>query len=297
MNRGFWAVVAAFFVWGLLPAYLKLLMTVPATQIVAHRLIWCCVFALIWLATTGSLSGVQIALADPAVRWRLLGSATLICLNWLVYVWAVTHGHVIESSLGYFINPLVNVVLGVVVLGERLSRAQWLAVALAALGVIWLTWSAGAPPWIALVLALTFSSYGLIRKTVAVEAVAGLAAETLLVASLGLVFLVWMNHAGQGAFVHDGWMVSLLLVGAGVITAIPLMLFAFGARKIRYSTVGLIQFLQPTLQLLIGVFIYHELFTRTDLLGFSLIWVALVIYAVEGLRRQRQSPLMPVEIG
>lgn len=297
MNRGFWAVVTAFFIWGLMPAYLKLLETVPATQIVAHRLIWCCVFALIWLAVIGRLGGVRAALMNPAVRWRLLGSATLICLNWLVYVWAVTHGHVIEASLGYFINPLVNVVLGVAVLGERLSRAQWVAVALAALAVIWLTWSAGAPPWIALVLALAFSSYGLIRKTVAVEAVAGLAAETLLVAPLGLAFLLWMNHSGQGAFAHDGWSMSLLLVGAGVITAIPLMLFAFGARRIRYSTVGLIQYLQPTMQLLVGIFLYRELFTRADLIGFSLIWAALMIYAAEGLRRQRQVAQMPVEIG
>jgi chloramphenicol-sensitive protein RarD len=215
----------------------------------------------------------------------------LISVNWLVYVWAVNNGHVIEASLGYFINPLFNVFLGVVVLSERLSRAQWAAVALAAIGVLYLTIEGGRPPWIALVLAVSFGSYGLIRKVTNVEAIPGLATETLLLSPFAIGFLLWREHGGDGVFGHSSHTIDGLLLGSGLVTALPLALFAFGARRIPYSTVGLVQYIGPTIQFLIGVFLFQEPFPRSRALGFVLIWAALAIYALDGLRRNRRRGL------
>ena len=289
-RRGFAAVIGAFLIWGLLPLYLHLLKPVPVLQIMAHRLVWCCLFVVLWLAVCGRLGAVRTALATPATRWRLLASALLISSNWLIYVWAVNDGHVVETSLGYFINPLVNVLFGVLLLSERLSRAQWTAVGLAAAGVAWLTWHAGAPPWISLALAVSFSGYGLIRKTVAVEAVEGLAAETLLIVPVGVAYLIWCQWQGSGALGHMGRLIDLWLVASGLVTAAPLALFAYGARRIAYSTVGVFQYIGPTLQILIGVFLFHEPFTATHAIGFGLTWLALVIYLGEGLLRARERP-------
>jgi chloramphenicol-sensitive protein RarD len=197
-TRGVLALLGAFSIWGVLPLYLRELSRVSALDVVMYRLVFCCVFVLGWLGLRGQLGQVKSALARPATRMRLLLSAVLVSINWLVYVWAVAHGRVIETSLGYFINPLVNVALGVVFLRERLNRPQWLAVALASLGVAYLTWQAGSLPLIALTLALSFGTYGLIRKTMAVEAMAGLGAETLLLAPFGIACMVWSEHAGTG---------------------------------------------------------------------------------------------------
>jgi chloramphenicol-sensitive protein RarD len=288
-RRGLAAVIVAFLIWGVLPLYLHLLKPVPVLQIMAHRLVWCCLFVTLWLAASGRFAAVGAALAKPGTRWRLLASALLISSNWLIYVWAVNDGHVIETSLGYFINPLVNVLFGVALLSERLNRIQWTAVGLAAAGVAWLTWQAGAPPWISLALALTFSAYGLIRKTVAVEAVEGLAAETLLIAPIGAAFLIGCELHGTGAFGHLSRPLDLWLFLSSLVTAAPLALFAYGARRIAYSTVGLCQYIGPTLQLLIGVFLFHEPFSAERAAGFALIWLALAIYAGEGLLRARRS--------
>lgn len=295
MNRGLAAVVAAFLIWGLLPVYLKALGSVPAPQIMAHRLVWCCLTVSAFLALRGRIGLVAAALARSATRWRLLGSGALISGNWLLYVWAVETDHLVEASLGYFINPLINIVLGVLFLQERLSSAQWAAVALAATGVAWIGLATGAPPWIALILALSFGSYGLIRKTVAVEAVPGLAAEMLLIAPLGLAYLLAMEFAGRGAFGHQGAGIDALLMAGGLVTAVPLALFAYGARRIRYATVGLVQYLGPSLQLLLGVFAYGEPFTGTEAIGFTLIWAALALYAGDGLRQTRRTPVVVAE--
>lgn len=291
-QRGFWAVVGAFLIWGLLPLYLKPLHAVPATQIMAHRLLWCCLFVLAWMAWRGELGGIRTALASPGTRWRLVATAILISINWLVYVWAVNNGHVLEASLGYFINPLVNVLLGVLVLRERLNGSQWTAVGCAGAGVLWLTWVSGAPPWIALTLAFSFSSYGLIRKVVSVDAITGLATETLLIAPIGAAYLVWLELHGQGALGNAEVPIKALLIAGGLVTAVPLALFSFGARLIPYSTVGLIQYIGPTMQLLLGVFLYHEPFGGQRAIGFALIWMALAVYAGDGLvRAQRRSAL------
>ena len=287
-RSGFAAAVGAFLIWGLFPLYLKPLSDVPALQILAHRIAWCCLLVFAWLAWRGELGAVRRALADPGTRLRLVASASLISVNWLVYVWAVTHGQVVEASLGYFINPLLNVVLGVMVLKERLNRAQWIAVTLAALGVAYLTAFAGRPPWIALVLAASFATYGLIRKTAAVESVPGLAAETLLLAPLAVGWLLWCEATGSGALGHAGAGVNALLVGSGLATALPLALFAYGARLIRYSTLGLLQYVGPTLQFLIGVLVFGEPFPRARAVGFVLIWLGLAFYAADSLWRSRK---------
>lgn len=289
-RQGLIAVIAAFLIWGLLPLYLKPMHAVPALQIMAHRLLWCCLFVIAWMAARGGLSGIGAALAKPATRYRLMASAVLISVNWLVYVWGVNSGHVVETSLGYFINPLVNVLLGVAVLHERLNRAQWSAVALAGAAVVWLTWISGAPPFIALTLALSFSTYGLIRKTVAVDAITGLATETLLIAPIAALYLGWLALHGSGALGHAGTLIDVMLIAGGLVTAVPLALFAFGARLIPYSTVGLVQYIGPTMQLLLGVFLYHEPFSQQRAIGFGLIWLALAIYAGDGLIRAQRRP-------
>ncbi len=227
------------------------------------------------------------ALANRRVLLRLALSATLITTNWLAYVWAVTHGHVVDASLGYFINPLVNVLLGVVLLAERLNRAQWTAVCLAASGVVYLTYETGHLPWIALCLAFSFATYGFIRKVVHVEALPGLAAETLLLVPLAIAYLWWCEAEGTGAFRHSTTAIDLLLIGTGPLTAITLFLFAYATRRIPYSTVGLLQYIAPSLQLACGVLAMHESFQRERVLGFALIWTALIIYAGDGLRRAR----------
>jgi chloramphenicol-sensitive protein RarD len=292
-SKGFTATAVAFAVWGVFPLYFHPLRLVSPFQVIAHRVVWSCVFVVLWMVLRGELSTVRAALADRSVVWRLAVTATLITVNWLIYVWAIMNGHVVEGSLGYFINPLVNVLLGVAVLSERLTRAQWTAIALATSGVGYLTVVAGRPPWIALILAVSFGTYGLIRKVVKVDALPGLAIETLLLVPFAALYLLWCESAGIGALGHAGLPTTALLIGSGPLTAIALFLFAYGTRLLPYSTVGLLQYIAPTLQLACGVFVFHEEFTRTRAFGFMLIWAALVIYAGEGLalsRRQQREP-------
>jgi chloramphenicol-sensitive protein RarD len=245
-------------------------------------------FALGWLLLRRELSGVREALSTPGVRWRLVTSAALISANWTTYIYGIATERVVETSLGYFINPLLNVVLGVVVLRERLNPVQWAAVAIAAAGVSYLTWSAGHPPWIALTLAFTFGLYGLVRKVVRVDALAGFASETLLLLPIGLAYLIWCEIAGRGTLGHEGFTMDFLLILGGPLTAIPLVLFAFGARRIPYSTVGLLQYIGPTMQLLLAVLVFREPFAGPRVIGFSLIWTALAIYAADGVWRARK---------
>ena len=291
-SRGFTAAAAAFAIWGVFPLYFHPLRQISPFQVIAHRVVWSCVFVLVWTAMRGELSTVRTTLANRSVVWRLAVTATLITINWLVYVWAVTNGHVVESSLGYFINPLVNVLLGVALLSERLTRGQWTAVALAANGVAYLTIVAGSPPWIALTLAFSFGFYGLIRKTAQVESLPGLATETLVLLPFAVGYLLWCESGGTGALGHSGPAITALLIGSGPLTAIALFLFGYGARLLPYSTVGVLQYIAPTLQLASGVFALHERFERTHAVGFALIWTALLIYAGEGLwlsRKQRRA--------
>ena len=287
--RGLAAGAAAFTIWGLFPVYLHPLRGVPALQVIAHRITWSCLFLVAWLLLRGELGDLRVTLARPALLARLALTATLISINWLVYVWAVTHSHVVDTSLGYYINPLVNVLLGVIVLRERLNRAQWTAIGLAALAVLYLALLAGRPPWIAGTLAVSFSLYGFVRKIISVEALPGLTTETLLLMPLAAGYLAWCQWAGSGALTTQGAGVAALLIGSGLITAIPLFLFAYGARLLPYSTVGVLQYIAPSLQLLCGVVLYRESFGPARAAGFALIWAALLIYAVDGLWRARSA--------
>ena len=287
--RGLAAGIAAFAIWGLFPLYLHPLLNVPPTQVIAHRIVWSCLILLGWMGVRGELGRLTATLTNPRLLSRLALTALLISGNWLVYVWSVTHEHIVETSLGYYINPLVNVLLGVVVLHERLNRAQWLAIALAAIAVGYLTVLAGRPPWIACTLALSFSLYGFVRKVISVEALPGLASETLLLAPLAVAYLAWCQAAGSGALGTAGAGVSALLIASGLVTAIPLLLFAYGTRRLPYSTVGVLQYIAPSLQLACGVVVYHERFGLERAVGFAIIWSALLIYAADGLWRARSA--------
>jgi chloramphenicol-sensitive protein RarD len=289
VRRGLAGTLAASVLWGVFPLYLRPLGTVPPIQIMANRILWCFLFVFAWLAWRGELGDVRAALAKPSTRWRLAASATLISVNWLTYLWAVQHGHVLDASLGYFINPLLNVFLGVALLSERLNRGQWTAVALAGAGVLYMTVATGRLPWISLVLAGSFGAYALIRKLVRVEAVPGLGAETLLLVPFAALYLGWLEWRGIGALGHSGTATNLLLVGTGIATALPLALFAYGSRLIPLSMTGLVQYTGPTLQLLIGIFVFHELFTPARAVGFGCIWAGLAIYAADGLWRTRRN--------
>lgn len=286
-QRGLAAALAAFVAWGLFPLYWRELQAVPSLQITAHRIAWCTVFVVSFLLWKQGGGWLRETLSRPRAAPMLALSSVLISVNWVLYVWAVNAGHVVETALGYFINPLINVLLGVAVLKERLNARQWMAVALAAAGVAWLTWSVGRLPWIALALAMSFGAYGLIRKLVAVESVPGLGVESLIMFLPALAFLVWSEASGQGSFGHVGAYETSLLVLAGIATALPLIWFAYGARRISLSLVGIIQYVGPTIQLLTGVFLFGEPFTHNQLIGFGCIWGALALYAVDGLWRLR----------
>lgn len=275
-RSGLLATAVAFFIWGLLPLFLKPLHAIAATQIAAWRYTMACAFAFGCLAWRRELRAAFDALRTPGVLGRLACTSLLLSVNWTLYVWGVGHGHVLMTSLGYFINPLVNVLLGVLVLGERLNGRQHIAVAIAALGVALLSLEGHQVPWIALVLALSFSIYGLIRKTAPVEALPGLAVETLLAMPLALALLGWSALAD--GMQYEGWIWGLLVL-SGPITAIPLILFAYGARRIEYSTVGMLQYIGPSLQFLCGLLVFREPLSLARLGCFGLIWLALIIYA------------------
>ena len=272
MKHGALAAAAAYFIWGLFPLYWKLLDQVPSLQIMAHRIVWCALLVFAWLtAREGTTWLRQLPLRVIAM---LTASSLLIACNWWLYIWAVNSGHIVETSLGYFINPLVSVLLGVFLLGERLRPWQWLSVIVAAAGVLYLTLQAGQVPFIALTLACSFGGYGLVRKLVPVPAVQGLAVESGLLFLPALGLLLWAEHQGDGRFGHIALSQDMLLVAGGLVTAVPLALFAYGARRIPLSMIGFLQYLAPTLQLLLGVFIYHEAFALTQLFGFGCSWCA-----------------------
>jgi chloramphenicol-sensitive protein RarD len=288
-TKGLLAAAASFVIWGALPLYLAPIHELSSFQIIAHRIAWACVLVVIWLGLRGELGSLRRLFNDPKVLSRLVLSALLVTVNWTGYVWAVGHGRVLEASLGYFINPLANVLLGVLFLRERLNAAQWTAVGIAAAAVLYIGIAAGATPWIALTVATSFSLYGLVRKVIHVEALEGLAVETIVLMPFALGYLIWCEVNGTGAFGHSSAGVNALLVGCGAVTAVPLVLFAVGTRLIPYSTVGLLLYITPCLQLLCGIYLYHEPFAGARALGFALIWLALVIYAGDGVWRAHRA--------
>ena len=290
-RAGLWIAAASFIAWGLMPLYWHLLKSVPSLQIVLHRIAWSALFVCGWLFFRHGRGWLRAALSQPRLAWMLALSGVLIAFNWGLYIWAVNAGHVVETSLGYFINPLLNVVIGVLFLRERLSTAQWLSVGIAAAGVLWLTFNYGSFPWIALALAGSFALYGVIRKLAAVDSVVGLGVESAYLFVPALAWLLWSETHGAGGFADGyGAFASALLVAAGVLTALPLIGFSFAVRRIPLSTVGLMQYLAPTLQFLIGVFAFHEPFDRDRAIGFGFIWLALLVFATDGVLRSRRAP-------
>jgi len=273
---------AAFALWGLFPLFFRRLAVLPAGEVLAHRIVWSLAFVLLVLGARRQWGWLRPLAAQPRVLAAFAASALLLAVNWLTYIWAVNHGHVIDASLGYFITPLVNVLLGYTVLHERPRRGQWLALGLAAAGVVWLTAQAGQLPWIALVLAASFGSYGLLRKVAVLGPLEGLALEAMLLAPLALGALLLWQVQGVGRFPLSDTATNLWLLAAGPITAIPLLLFAFGARRISMTTLGLMQYIGPTIQFGLGVWLFGEPFTGARLAGFGFIWLALGVYSLEG---------------
>lgn len=296
MNKGVGYALAAYIFWGFLPIYWKGLHHVSAPEILMHRITWSFVFLLLVLSYK-RYWGWLGALRDWRVGLTFLTSSLLLSLNWGLYIWAVNAGYIVETSLGYFINPLVNVLLGLLFLKERLRPGQWLAVAFAIAGVGYLTVSYGALPWISLALAFSFGIYGLLRKTAKLDALAGLSLETALLFLPAAGYLIWMQVNKTAVFLHTDPISNLMLVLTGVVTAVPLLGFAFSARQVPLSTMGILQYATPTLQFLIGVFLYHEPFTRDRLIGFSFIWVALAIYSVEIVINGRRQRRLRLSIG
>ena len=280
--------LGAYALWGVMPLYFKALTHVGAIEIVAHRILW----SLIFLGALATLwrrwAGIRAALASPRVALTLLLTAVLIGVNWLVYIYAVVSGHVLEGSLGYYLNPLVNVLLGVFLLKEKLSRLQKGAVFLAGAGVAILAVGAGEAIWISLTLAASFATYGFLRKVAPVESLEGLSIETLFLAPLAFAWLVWLSRTGDGAFLHSR-LTDLLLVLGGAVTAIPLLLFTAAAKRLAYSTLGFLQYVAPSIQFLLAVLVFGEPLTRAHIVCFGAIWVALAIFVGEGLRSHRAA--------
>jgi chloramphenicol-sensitive protein RarD len=289
LHSGLVYAALAFVWWGLFPLYFRLVTTVPAPEILAHRVVWCLLCLALVLTGRRQWGWLRRVVRQPRVLAAFVASALLIGANWLAYIWAVNHGHVIEASLGYFITPLVNVLLGVTLLHERLRRLQWLALAIATAGVLWLTVQAGRPPWIALSLALSFGGYGLLRKIAVLGALEGLTLETLLLAPLALLVLVFAASQGSASFPAPDALTNLWIVALGPITAVPLLLFAAGARRLSMATLGIVQYLGPTIQFLLGVWVFGEPFSGARFVGFAGIWLALVIYTLDGWRISRAA--------
>lgn len=292
-NGGIWHGIGAYASWGVFPLYWKLLHDVPVMQVISHRIVWSSAMLGLYVVASGQLPALRASLHNPKVWTAYATAAALIAVNWFGFIWAVNAGYIVETSLGYFINPLLSVLLGVFVLGERLRPGQWLAVALAASGVLYLTLVHGQVPWISLLLATTFAFYGLVKKRAPLGSVQGLTLETTLLAGPALAVLLWSEHAGQGAFLHAAPSTTALLLAAGAVTTTPLLMFAAAAQRIPMLWIGILQYIAPSLQLAIGVLVYHEAFDQDRVVGFSMVWAALLVFAVEGIHAHRSSAVMP----
>jgi chloramphenicol-sensitive protein RarD len=281
MNKGIWYAIGAYTLWGLFPLYWKLLHNVPALQLISHRIIWS------FLALISIIFFIRqwTSFRSSVFAWSVLRvyclAAVLIGINWLTYVWAVNACHIVETSLGYFINPLLSVSMGVFFLHEHLRPRQWISIGLAAAGVLFLAIIHGSIPWIALTLAFSFAFYGLVKKIAPLGSLHGLTLETGILLVPALFFLYISDVNGTGAFLHTGTTADILLAGAGIVTTIPLLMFASATRRIPLSLIGILQYISPTLQFLIGVFLYHESFTFIQFIGYAIVWLALILFGLE----------------
>jgi chloramphenicol-sensitive protein RarD len=290
LNKGTAYAIAAYLLYGFYPVYWKLLSQVPALQLLAHRILWS--FLLLILGILILRQGKTFL--TSVRKTRVLGvyslAAILIAVNWLTYVWAVGAGYIVETSLGYFICPLVSVLLGVIFLGERLRPLQWITIAVAACGVLYLTFGYGSLPWIALVLALSFGLYGFVKKTAPLGPFYGLTLETGILFLPAAVFLVYSGWVDQGAFARGNLLLDLLLVAAGIVTVAPLLFFAAAVQRAALSTVGLLLYINPSIQFLLGVFLYHEPFNQARLIGFGIVWAALILFVLDHSLHGHRQP-------
>ncbi len=297
-NKGVLYAIGAYILWGLFPLYWKQLETIPALQLIGHRIGWSFILLIIIVLVTGQWRAFRRLAFEPKILRIYSIAAVLISVNWFTYVWGVENGFVVETSLGYYINPLFSVLLGVIIFRERLRPIQWLPIALAVVGVGYLTFTYGSLPWIALTLAFTFGLYGLVKKTAPLNSLYGLTLETGLLFIPALIYLIYCEYVGQGAFLHSGIKADWMMVGAGLVTTIPLLLFASAAPRVPLTTIGILQYINPTMQFLLGVLVYKEPFTHDRLIGFSIVWAGLVLFWLEGLYARRNISPEPVpELG
>jgi chloramphenicol-sensitive protein RarD len=289
MNKGIYAAVGAYILWGLLPIYWKFLGHVPVFQVLSHRIVWSFIFLGLAIVILGQWHSFRKAIQSPRVLFIYILTALLVGLNWFIYVWAVHQGFIIETSLGYFINPLISVLMGIIFLKERLRLSQWLPIIVAASGVIYLAIAFGSLPWISLSLAITWATYALLKKLAPLGSLYGLTLETAVLLLPAIIYLIWCENQNRGVFLHYNAASDLLLAATGIATSTPLLLFALAVQRIPLSLTGILQYIAPTIQFLIGLFIYHEPFNNQRLIGFILIWIALVIFALEGFIFMKQK--------
>jgi chloramphenicol-sensitive protein RarD len=294
MKKGVLYAIGAYVCWGLFPIYWKQLESVSALQLIGHRIGWSFILLLIVILITRQWKSFRAAAFNPKILRIYLIAALLITVNWFTYVWAVNNNFVVETSLGYYINPLFSVLLGVIVFRERLRPSQWIPILLAAIGVIYLTVTYGSLPWIALTLAFSFGLYGLVKKTAPLGSLYGLTLETGLMFVPALAYLIFCEATGQGAFLHSGPLKDWMMLGAGVVTTIPLLLFASAAPRIPLTTIGVLQYINPTMQFLLGILVYKEPFTHDRLIGFGIVWAGLILFWLEGLYARRNISPEPV---
>ena len=297
MKKGVLYGIGAYVLWGFFPIYWKFLHVVPAVQVIGHRIGWSFVVLLIYILATRQWQEFQSVAFSVKTILIYAGAGILLSINWLIYVWGVNAGFIVETSLGYFINPLLSVLMGVIFLRERLRPRQWIPVVIALIGVIYLTIVYGRLPWIALSLALSFGFYGLVKKLAPLGSLYGLTLETGIVLPFALIYLVFLQVNGSASFLHQGTTVDIFLLGAGIVTTIPLLMFASAAKQIPLTMLGILQYIAPTLQFMIGVFIYKEPFDQAHLIGFGIVWVALVIFWVENFTAKRGSVEPIPELG
>ena len=288
MNKGILYGIFAYICWGFFPIYWKALHHVPAIQVIGHRIIWSFIMLAIFILITNQWTELYANINARVMRTYTI-AAILIGINWFLYVWAVNANFIVETSLGYFINPLVSVLLGVIFLKERLRVAQWIPVILAAVGVAYLTFVYGRLPYIAFALAFSFGLYGLVKKLSPLGSLYGLTIETGILFIPAIVYLIFAETTSTAAFLHTGLTSDLLMIGAGLVTTIPLLMFASAARSIPLWVVGLLQYIAPTIQFIIGVFIYKEPFSHSQLIGFGIVWIALIIFLVENYLASRTT--------
>ena len=288
-SNGFLYGLSAYLIWGLFPLYWQLLQPASSLEILAHRIAWSVFVMVALLFASRRVPEFRAILASPRTTRLLVAAAVLVSVNWGTYIWGVNNGHVVETALGYFINPLVNVSMGVVIMGERLRKVQWIALAFAFVAVLVLAWDYGRPPYVALTLAFSFALYGLLKKKADVDAIESLTFETLLISPVAFGYLIYLGVSGQSAFGSHGVTHALLLASTGIATAGPLLMFGAAAIRVKLSTLWLLQYIAPTSQFVIGLIVFHETMTHVRWIGFVMVWIALAIFTADALRHYRNT--------